>query len=185
MSVGESLRAALHDFYDQSWRLLVLNTALSAAALVVVSLVLYTPLALVLVLVLGPLAAALMHCAVTVVREDELRLREALVGLGLHWRRGLALGALGIAACALTLVAMRFYADAGPLAWPAAVLVLYLAVLFVVYQLPLWPLAVFERDGRCARSWAMRRSRSSAGPPRRSGSRSRSCWSTWPASRRR
>jgi hypothetical protein len=146
MSVGESLRAALHDFYGQSWRLLVLNTALSVAALVVVSLVLYTPLALVLVFVLGPLAAALMHCAVTVVREDELRLREALVGLGLHWRRGLALGALGIAAGALTLVAMRFYADAGPLAWPFAVLVLYLAVLFVVYQLPLWPLAIFEHD---------------------------------------
>jgi hypothetical protein len=146
MTVGDSLRAALRDFYDQSWRLLVLNTALSTAAIVIASLVLYTPLALALVVGLGPLAAALMHCAVTVVREDELRLRDALVGLGLHWRRGLALGLIGIAAAALTVIAFRFYADAGTLAWPLAVVVLYLAVLFTVYQLSLWPLAVFERE---------------------------------------
>jgi hypothetical protein len=146
MSVGDSLRAALRDFYDQSWRLLLLNTALSAAAIVIASAALYTPVALALVVLLGPLAAALMHCAVTLVREDELRLRDAVVGVGLHWRRGLALGLIGIAAAGLTVTAMRFYADAGTFAWPLAVLVLYLALLFAVYQLPLWPLAIFERD---------------------------------------
>lgn len=146
MTVGDSLRAALRDFYEQSWRLLLLNTALSAAAIAIAWAAQYTLLALALVVVLGPLAAALMHCAVTLVREDELRLRDALVGVGLHWRRGLVLGLIGIAAAGLTVTAMRFYADAGTLAWPFAVLVLYLALLFAVYQLPLWPLAVFERD---------------------------------------
>jgi hypothetical protein len=146
MTVGDSLRAALRDFYDQSWRLLVLNTALSTAAIAIAWAALYTPVALALVIVLGPLAAALMHCAVTLVREDDLRLRDAVVGVGLHWRRGLALGLLGIAAAGLTVTAMRFYADAGPFAWPLAMLALYLALLFAVYQLPLWPLAVFERD---------------------------------------
>jgi hypothetical protein len=146
MTVGDSLRAALRDFYDQSWRLLLLNSALSAAAIAIAWAAFYTPVALGLVVVLGPLAASLMHCAVTLVREDELRLRDALVGVGLHWRRGLALGLIGIAAAGLTVTAIRFYTDAGTLAWPLAVLVLYLAVLFAVYQLPLWPLAVFERE---------------------------------------
>lgn len=151
MTVGASLRAALRDFYDQSWRLLLLNTALSAAAIAIAWAALYTPVALALVVVLGPLAAALMHCAVTLVREGELRLRDAVVGVRLHWRRGLALGLIGIAAAGLTVTAMRFYADAGTFAWPLAVLVLYLALLFAVYQLPLWPLAVFERDRPLAR----------------------------------
>jgi hypothetical protein len=146
MTVGDSLRAALRDFYEQSWRLLVLNTALSTAAIAIAWAALYTPLALALVIVLGPLAAALMHCAVTLVREDDLRLRDAVVGVGLHWRRGLALGLLGIVAAGLTVTAISFYASAGTLAWPLAMLVLYLALLFAVYQLPLWPLAVFERD---------------------------------------
>jgi hypothetical protein len=146
MTVGDSLRAALRDFYDQSWRLLVLNTALSTAAIAIAWAALYTPLALALVIVLGPLAAALMHCAVTLVREDDLRLRDAVVGVGLHWRRGLALGLLGIVAAGLTVTAISFYASAGTFAWPLAMLVLYLALLFAVYQLPLWPLAVFERD---------------------------------------
>lgn len=146
MTVGASLRAALRDFYDQSWRLLVLNTALTSAAVAITSLAFYTPLALALVLGLGPLAAALMHCAVTIVREDDLRLSDALVGLGLHWRRGFVLGLIWIAAAGLTVLAFGFYAGAGTLAWPLAMVVLYCALLFAVYQLSLWPLAVFERE---------------------------------------
>ena len=146
MNVAESLRAAFHDFYDQSWRLFLLNTALSVVAILVVWTALYTPLALALVFLLGPLAAALMHCAVTLVREDELHLSDAVEGLALHWRRGLALAALAIAAGVLTFVAIRFYADAGAFAWPFAALALYLALLFLVLQLPLWPLAVVEHD---------------------------------------
>jgi hypothetical protein len=146
MTVGESLRAALVDFYEQSWRLLLLNTALSTVAMAIVWTAFYTPVALALVVVLGPLAAALMHCAVKLVREDELYLGDAVEGVALHWRRGLALGSMAIAAAVLTVFALRFYAGLGTLAWPLGVLALYLALLFGVYQLPLWPLAVFERD---------------------------------------
>jgi hypothetical protein len=146
MTVAGSLRAALGDFYEQSWRLLLLNTVLGAALVTIASLALYTPVALLLVLALGPLAAALMHCAVQVVREDELHLRDAAIGLGMHWRRGLALALLAIGAITLTVTALRFYAAAGTSTLPLAVLVLYLALLFAIYQLPLWPLAVFERD---------------------------------------
>ena len=151
MTVGDSLRAAARDFYDQSWRLLLLNAALSAVAIAIASAVFVTPAALLLVVLLGPLAASLMHCAVTLVREDELRLRDALVGVWLHWRRGIALGVMGVAAVGLTLTALRFYAGAGTLTWPLAVLVLYLALLFAVYQLALWPLAIVERDRPLAR----------------------------------
>ena len=51
------------------------------------------PVALVLVPLTGPLAAALVHCAVTLVRTGELRLGDAFAGLQANWRRGLALGA--------------------------------------------------------------------------------------------
>jgi hypothetical protein len=94
-------------------------------------------------LVAGPLAMALMHCAVELVREDELSLRTWAAGLRLHWRRGLALGA----ACALVVaagaVALGSYAGAGRAV--LAAVVLYLLLAFGVFQLALWPLAVAVR----------------------------------------
>ena len=45
-----------------------------------------------------------------------------------------------------TVMALRFYAGAGAAAWPLAMLVLYLALVFAIFQLPLWTLAVLERD---------------------------------------
>ena len=94
MTVGAALRRAARDFYDQSWRLLLLNGLLGFAGLAVLWAAVYAPPALLLGLLLGPPAAALMHCAVTLVRDEDLRLSDALVGLRLHWRRGLALAAL-------------------------------------------------------------------------------------------
>jgi hypothetical protein len=41
-----------------------------------------------------------------------------------------------------TVVALRFYSSAGALAWPLAVLVLYLGGIFALYQLVLWPIAL-------------------------------------------
>ena len=62
MSLGGSLRAAAAYFYHQSWRLVVFNTVLSAAALVVVYLTVFVSVGFaLLVLLLGPLAGALMH----------------------------------------------------------------------------------------------------------------------------
>ncbi len=52
---------------------------------------------LVLAVLAGPLAAALAHCSVTLVRTGNLALADAWEGLRLHWRRGLALGAAGVA----------------------------------------------------------------------------------------
>ena len=42
-------------------------------------------------------------------------------------------------------MALGFYAGAGALAWPLAVLALYLGAIFALYQLLLWPLAVRDR----------------------------------------
>jgi hypothetical protein len=147
MSVGGALRRALRDFYDNSLRLLVLNTTLSLVAIAILLLALQVPVALLLLCVLGPLAAALMHCALIVAAgEGDIRLGQAVQGLRLHWRRGLALALLAAAALVLSIVAVNFYAGAGTRAWPLAVLALYGAALFAIYQLSLWPLAVLERQ---------------------------------------
>lgn len=146
MSVPAALRAALVDSYHHSWRLLPLNTVLAAAALGVALAASYVQAAALLAVALGPLAAALMHCAVALAQTDELRLRDAVTGLRLHWRRGLALGALAGATGLLGGLAAAFYWDAGAAAWPLAALVAYLLALFATAQLVLWPLAVFERE---------------------------------------
>lgn len=146
MSVGGALRGALVDFYHHSWRLFLLNACLSGFVLAVLFVGFYFAPALVLVVLVGPLAAALMHCAVTVAQTDELELREAVSGMRLHWRRGLALvlsAALVVVAAAF---AIPFYARAGGWGVPLAMLAVYLVALFAVWQLSLWPLAVYERE---------------------------------------
>jgi hypothetical protein len=147
MTVGGALKEALRDMYEQSWRLLLLNLALSvvaAAALLVGS---YATPALLLLVGVGPFAAALMHCAITVQQTDELRMGEALVGLRLHWRRGLALGTIVAIASVLVVASLSFYSAR---AWPVAILSLYVALMFGVWQIHLWPLAVARRRERFA-----------------------------------
>jgi hypothetical protein len=146
MSVRGALRSAFVDFYHHSWRLFLLNAALCGfVAAVLWAGIWFTP-AVVLVVLAGPLAAALMHCAVTVAQTDELELREVFSGLRLHWRRGLALVlAAGLVAVAAGF-AIPFYARAGGWAWAPAMLAVYLVALFGVVQLSLWPLAVFDRE---------------------------------------
>jgi hypothetical protein len=56
--VGEALRRAARDFYEESWRLVVLNSVLSAYVLAVLAVAVYVPAALVLLLGAGPLATA-------------------------------------------------------------------------------------------------------------------------------
>jgi hypothetical protein len=146
MPVAASLRGALRDFYEHSWRLVLLNGALSLAALALPALASVWAPALLSLLLLGPLAAALMHCAVGLVRDGELSLRCALDGLALHWRRGLALAALSGLVVAAGLTGLWSYADSSTYAWPLAFLLAYLLALFLVYQLVLWPLAVAERE---------------------------------------
>ncbi len=148
MTVGGALKAALRDMYEQSWRLLVLNllVALVAALAVLAIVSSYTPLMLLLLAVVGPFAAALMHCAVTLQRTGALRLADGLAGLRLHWRRGLVLAALGAAAAALAVASVSFWSSRGVLAWPLAVVALYVACMFAVWQVHVWPLAVGSPD---------------------------------------
>lgn len=145
MNVGAALRLAVGDLYRNSWRLLPVNAAFGAVLVAVAVVAVAAPAALVLVVLAGPLAAALVHCSVTLVREENVELRDALVGLRLHWRRGLALGAGGGLLLLLGVVAVRDYARL-PFGWPLAMLAVYLLVLLGVYQLVLWTLAIAEPE---------------------------------------
>jgi hypothetical protein len=142
--VGAVLRRAVRDFYEESWRLVLLNTALSAYVLAVLGVSFSAPLALVLLLGAGPFLAALVAAAVIVVETGSLTIGEAAGSLRRCWRRGLVLGALVAFVAVATVVAIRFYASESALSWPLAVLILYLTGIFAVYQLVLWPLAVSD-----------------------------------------
>jgi hypothetical protein len=141
---GAALRAAARDLYAHSWRFFLLNAALSACLLPLAVAGFWAPPAwLLLFLAGGPLAAALAHCAVVTARTGELRLGEALTGLRLHRRRGLALGALFAGLTAAGAYAVSFYGGGGVLV--LAVLAVYLLLALLVFQLVLWPLAVVDR----------------------------------------
>jgi hypothetical protein len=144
MRLRTALGVAAADLYHQSWRLVLLNVLLGTVILLVALASLASPLALVLVVLIGPAALTVMHCAVTLAQTENLRLSEAVIGLRRQWRRGLALGALVTVAVALGAFAVPFYASAGHWAWPLAALSVYVLLVFFVVQLALWPLAVFE-----------------------------------------
>ena len=144
MSLARALEIAATDLYHQSWRLIVLNALLAAVLVGVILASLAIRPALVLLVLLGPVAAAVMHCTVTLAQTEELRLSEVVVGLRRHWRRGLALGVLVAAAAILGAIAVPFYSRAGTWAWPLAALSVYVLLAFALFQLALLPLAVFE-----------------------------------------
>jgi uncharacterized membrane protein len=144
MTVRQALRAALGDFYRQSWRLFVLNAVLALTAAVVGFAAAYYRLAALAIVLLGPLAAALMHCAVTIVRTDDLSLAEAAEGLRLHWRRGLEVGALWAALVLLGSSAVAFYARMHGVTWPLAFLSLYLLFVGGLFLLLLLAIVVAE-----------------------------------------
>jgi hypothetical protein len=146
MTLRRALGVAAADLYHQAWRMAILNLALGFAAAIVVLAAIAVRPAIVFVVLLGPLAAAIMHCAITLAQTEELRMGEALVGLRRHWRRGLGLGLLLTAAILLGVVAVPFYARAGTWAWPFAALSVYVVLLFFAFQLALWPVVVFERE---------------------------------------
>lgn len=148
MTARQALRRAAADFYRQSWRLAVLNVVLAATVLAVVGAAISVPAAAVLVVLVGPVAAGVMYCAVTLAETDQLRLGDAIVGVRRCWRRGAALAAILGGAGLAGAVAVRAYANAGTWGWPLAALVLYVLAIFCVLQLWLWPLAVAERERR-------------------------------------
>lgn len=140
--IGRVLRLAVRDFYEESWRLVALNSLLSAYVLAVLTLAAFFPAALILLLAAGSIAAALVSAAVIVVETGSLTFVEMAGTIRRCWFRGLVLGtSLGLGAVA-TVMAFRFYGSAGTPAWPFAVLVLYLGGIFALYQLVLWPIAI-------------------------------------------
>jgi hypothetical protein len=144
MKPREALWLALRDFYANSWRLVVVNVALGAALVVAVLATFAEPVALVLVVATGPVVAALVHCAVTLVRTGDLTFADAVDGLRLHWLRGLALAAVGAAVLGLGILAFRFYSGAA--LWPLAFLTVYLLVLLAIFELVLWTVAIAAPD---------------------------------------
>jgi len=116
---------ALRDFFHNSWRLVPVNAAFGAV-LVATGIAAYAVHALlVLAVVAGPVAAALVHCSVLLVRTENITFADAREGVRLHWRRGLQLGAAGLALVVLGAFAVRFYTRIG-FGWPLAFLTLYL-----------------------------------------------------------
>ncbi len=145
MSINDVLRRSLTKTYQSSWRLLVVNTALSVVFAVAVLAMPTLPLGLLLACVLaGPLAAALAHCVVMLVRGDDIRLTDAVVGLRLHWREGLVLGALFGVGLMVGVVAVTFYVSEPHRVWPLAVGAIYLIGFFCLLVLVAWPLLVAD-----------------------------------------
>jgi hypothetical protein len=153
MSLRRALGVAAGDLYHQAWRLVVLNTLLGATLVAVVFASLVARSAIVLAILAGPMIAAVMHCTVTLAQTEDLRLGELITGLRRHWRRGMVLGIALAVAAGLGAVVVPFYARAGTWAWPLAAASLYLLLMFGVFQLALWPLAVLE-EGRSLRAVA-------------------------------
>jgi hypothetical protein len=150
MTAASSLRAALGKGYRHSMRLVLLNCAVGVVVVLAAAGAAYAlPLAL-LAVAAGPLVAALVHCAVVVTQTDELGWSDARDGLRLHWRVGLALGALDTSGIAFGLLAIRFYSSHG--VWPLAVLAAYVLASFCVWQLVAWPLAIAGTERPLARA---------------------------------
>jgi hypothetical protein len=145
MSVGRALRLAFGDLYQNSWRLLLVNAALGAVLVFSVVAATAVHALLVLAVLAGPLATALAHCSVTLVRTGNLVVADAWEGLRLHWRRGLALGAAGVALGVLAAFAVHFYTRSS-VGWPFAFLTIYLVVLLGIYATVLTTIAVAEHN---------------------------------------
>jgi hypothetical protein len=149
MSARVALRLAFGDLYRNSWRLVPVNAALGAVLVFAAVAAVAVHALLVLVVLVGPFATALAHCSVTLVRTGNLALADAWEGLRLHWRRGLALGAAGMALGVLAGVAVRFYTRSS-VGWPLAFVTLYLVVLLGIYAVVLTTVAV-ARPGESLR----------------------------------
>jgi hypothetical protein len=146
MSVNDVLRRSLATTYQSSWRLLVVNSALSVVVAVAILAMPTLPLGLLLASVLaGPLAAALAHCVVMLVRGNDIRLADAIVGFRLYWRQGVVLGALFGAGLMVGVVAVTFYVSEPHRVWPLAVGAIYLVGFFCLLVLVAWPLLVADR----------------------------------------
>jgi hypothetical protein len=147
MTVGKALRFALADLYRCSWRLLVVNTMLSATIAAVVLLVSAFPLVLLVApLVGGPIVAALVYCVVKLVRDDDFVFADAAEGLRRYWRSGFLLGGISGLVLLLGALAVSFYVSEQHRVLPLAVLSAYVIAIALLVVLVAWPLAIAEPD---------------------------------------
>jgi hypothetical protein len=142
MSARAALGYAVRDLYEHSWQLLLVNTGLGLALVLLVLAALAFPPTAILLVLAGPVLAALVHCAVTVVRTGSFQFADVWEGLRVHWLHGLELAVGGVLLLALATLAVRFYGGSG--LWPLAFLALYALVLGGAFQLLLWTLVVAE-----------------------------------------
>jgi len=145
MKVGAALRLAGRDLFENSWRLVPVNAAFGAVLVAVGMAAVAVHGALVFAVLAGPIAAALVHCSVTLVRTGNVAFADVREGLRLHWRRGLQLGAAGTALVVLAALALRFYTRSS-FGWPFAFLTVYLVVLLGIYAVVLFTFAIAEPD---------------------------------------
>lgn len=160
MTVRAALGSALADTYRYSWRLLVVNTALSAVVAAVVLFVSAFPLVLLVApLVAGPVAAALVYCVVTLIRDEELQLADAVDGLRRFWKRGFLLGGVSGGVLLLGALAVTFYASEHHRVLPLAALSAYVVAVVFLVVLVAWPLAIAEPEdgvaGALRRAWLL------------------------------
>ena len=114
--------------------------------LAVLALASYAPIALVLGIGVGPLVAALMHCAVYLVGTTSFGWRPRSRACGCTGSAGSSWARWRASSCSPG--SWRCAATARPARsrWPLAFVAAYLLALFLVFQLLLWPLAVAERE---------------------------------------
>ena len=143
MSVRRALGLAVADLYRNSWRLVPVNLALGVVLVFAAVAAVAVHALLILAVLAGPLVVALAHSSVTLVRTGNLALADAWEGLRLHWRRGLALGAAGVALVVVAGFALRFYVRTS-FGWPFAFLTIYLVVLLGIYAVVLTMVVVAE-----------------------------------------
>jgi hypothetical protein len=141
MSARAALGAAGRDFFQNSWRLVPVNAAFGLVLVAVAVSTVAVHAALVFAVLAGPIATALIHCSVTLVRTGNVALSDAREGLRLHWRRGLQLGIAATALVVLAAIAVRFYTRTS-FGWPFAFLTVYLVVLLGIYAVVLATYAV-------------------------------------------
>jgi hypothetical protein len=143
MSARRALGLAVADLYRNSWRLVPVNAAVGAVLVFSAVAAIAVHALLVLAVLAGPLVAALAHSSVTLVRTGNLKLADAWEGLRLHWRRGLALGAAGVALGVVAALAVHFYTRSS-VGWPFAFVTLYLVVLLGIYAAVLTTVVVAD-----------------------------------------
>ena len=150
MMVRAAMRSALGDTYRNSWRLLVVNTAVSAVIAIVVLFVSAFPLVLLVApLVAGPVIASLVYCVVTLVREEELVVADAATGLREFWRTGFALGALTGAVLLAGALAVTFYSTHHRVL-PLAVFCAYVGAVAFLVLVVAWVFAIADPEAGVA-----------------------------------